>query len=1601
MEARWRSRARAIWDGLNSGLSAECRLIRDLPVVPVMSSARECRKIDMHRRRQHLAEAIRIALVVAVVAHESGLANEGAAAAPTSFAFSTQDVKNAALFKEILFRATYDDSVEPTIHNGNPKARTKGAVAFEKGRFGKAIAVGDAFTNLTYTLGSSGHPVNMNCRHGSVSFHFKAVNWEPSEKRSHLLFHVTRLALLRVFTDQDGMLVFQTGTDLGQCNTVKASLADKKEGEWIHVVATWSREEIRLYVDGELAARKDNEDRFLSYALNTTFEIGDLPRAMGREGERKTLIDELTIYRRPLAEDELFRAQAPESAGDAPAYEPPAVAIPRASKSPAVDGVFTAGEWLVAAELTNFSSVSDHKLAPVQTRAYVTYDEKHLYFAVRSAVLPGVEPTAQCRQRDDHVWRDDSTQIYITVPSGDRFHFVGNLLGTIFDRRYEKGINADIGWNGDWKFANTVQDGVWTAEVSLSFAEMGVDPPVAGEAWRMNVTRDRVEPQNLSAWPAQGGYSETPKHGTLVFTGRSPVVTTAPSCEGIIGDQVDVAAELSGAAIDQPTDVRIEWVLAADGKLLLAEREDVRLAPGQSASVALKRTLDVAPDALVFTAKQKQANRTLYHHSVSFSRRDLMAIALSPLPSAGVCRVSLKIADAGVAAMQPTACIDLLASAGDRPSVTINIREFDKGRGGAQFNLNDLAPGDYVVRAELRARGKVLGTLLDTFTKPHEPWRGSKLGASDTPPPPWPPIELSRKSDGAVTVKCWNRGYIFRGTPMPSVIKNGSDHVLAAPIEIRAKADGENQIWKPGQSRIVARDKKKVTVQTTRISQALSMQAQTTTEFDGMIWTQITLTPNKAIQLETLDLIVPIKGHYAKYRHWPGEVALTGNMGREDGWHWTSSLPERNYLWLGNDDLGLTWFFETMGQFQHADENSVLELARQDGVLYLKIHYVGKPVTLTEPQELAFGIQATPTRTRTRRWRSRGNGNILGAHVQEFGRSEELTRYGSGHPEPANLDYYRRYVKALQDNGWRATPFCLITWRAAFAPEMQYNVADWDLGGGYIKYSEFRKFWWGRVLCSEAQSYRDYINWKAQKFLEDTGADGLYHDLQWYSRCGNTSHGPGETHRSIRADRDLNMRLYTIMKTQFDRPLLKWDHASGLVCSLTSPFSDLFLTGEEMRRYPPEGKHPDHKVRGNYFHNMRLDYFKACGATGRQWGVAPMFLTQMTESGPGNTDALYSILLAHDAIPISEALWRDVSTMRRVQRTLEEFGIGADDVEFLPYWHDGTPAKVSFTPQGGGDLRPIQVEYEVPDESRLRPEESVGASIYCRQGKRSLIAVFNYTQDDGVADLKIDLDTLGLGGERVLVADAFSRLAWTQVRGILAVPVKSLSFRLLWLESLDAIEYGKARIIDSFPPYPQEKMVAGYKPGNPFGERTGMEIAGDIRKSPWRNTDAPFTGAQRTELAQVFSIDKPCTVHRIDVYLKDSDGAFALRKPIQVRLVKVADDSVPTQDQIISTDQFAPIEADARTWRYQHFELLRSVKLDAGKYALVFTKPAEDLSEFFHTQFVAVSAKKLPGACVAHRQTPAWDKQGMTWKKDPDKVLCFGVYGYDAVDEAF
>ena len=294
--------------------------------------------------------------------------------------------------------------------------------------------------------------------------------------------------------------------------------------------------------------------------------------------------------------------------------------------------------------------------------------------------------------------------------------------------------------------------------------------------------------------------------------------------------------------------------------------------------------------------------------------------------------------------------------------------------------------------------------------------------------------------------------------------------------------------------------------------------------------------------------------------------------------------------------------------------------------------------------------------------------------------------------------------------------------------------------------------------------------------------------------------------------------------------------------------------------------------------------------------------------------------------------------------------------------------QVAFTPNGGGPIRPFQVEYEIPEVNKLLPEEAIGASVYRRQGKRSLVAVFNYTHDDGVAKVTIDLSRLGLAPDRTLATDAFTRRSWVRADGEIEVAVKTLNYRLIWVEEFGANAHERAAIGSAFPAHLQEVKLAGYRPDFPRKESLGTLVAGDILADPSNHDDHWGAGPQRSELAQTFTLKKSARVHRVELYMTDSKGAFAIRKPAQISIIKLDGDGLPGDEVVVSAEAFAPIWADPRSWRYGRFDLHKSRVLDPGRYAIVITKHVEDPTEYFHVRFAAMDSSRLPGEYAMTRE---------------------------------
>jgi len=174
-------------------------------------------------------------------------------------------------------------------------------------------------------------------------------------------------------------------------------------------------------------------------------------------------------------------------------------------------------------------------------------------------------------------------------------------------------------------------------------------------------------------------------------------------------------------------------------------------------------------------------------------------------------------------------------------------------------------------------------------------------------------------------------------------------------------------------------------------------------------------------------------------------------------------------------------------------------------------------------------------------------------------------------------------------------------------------------------------------------------------------------------------------------------------------------HMSSHYVAPSLAFTDAMLQGEQFR-WPV----PEFQVKNDYTEVLSLDYAR-CELTGRNLGVVPVFLPEFSGARGGernrrNTEHLLAVTRLHDmnVWPI----WCDKEPIKELWQALDRFGIGAPDVQFLPYWQPAPPATADH--------------------------DEVLTSAYRREG-RALLVVSNFLgHEDRTVHVTPDLAALGL-----------------------------------------------------------------------------------------------------------------------------------------------------------------------------------------------------------------------------------------------------------------
>ncbi len=182
--------------------------------------------------------------------------------------------------------------------------------------------------------------------------------------------------------------------------------------------------------------------------------------------------------------------------------------IPKFSEAPKIDGVLENPVWEEEAlKIENFLQFTPKEkgIPSERTVAYLGYDRKNLYIAVRCFESDPRKIRATITQRDN-VIEDDWVGIFLDTFNEKRraFLFVVNPVGIQMDLiRTEEGGNdmMDPSWDTVFYSDGRIDDQGYTVEIAIPFKSIRF-PDVENKVWGALIVRNIARNGEIISWPA-------------------------------------------------------------------------------------------------------------------------------------------------------------------------------------------------------------------------------------------------------------------------------------------------------------------------------------------------------------------------------------------------------------------------------------------------------------------------------------------------------------------------------------------------------------------------------------------------------------------------------------------------------------------------------------------------------------------------------------------------------------------------------------------------------------------------------------------------------------------------------------------------------------------------------------------------------------------------------------------------------------------------------------------------------------------------------------------------------------------------------------------
>ncbi len=596
------------------------------------------------------------------------------------------------------------------------------------------------------------------------------------------------------------------------------------------------------------------------------------------------------------------------------------------------------------------------------------------------------------------------------------------------------------------------------------------------------------------------------------------------------------------------------------------------------------------------------------------------------------------------------------------------------------------------------------------------PWMNNELGRQELLLPPFTPVKVNGQ-----TLSCLLRDYQLSGNGLPAQVIADRKPILAGPVRLLVEKNGQVHPQPAGQLQMTRQSDTAADYQAESIGQLLKLQVKGHLEFDGLLKLDLILSPIGDSLPDRVYLDIPVKKEFAKLFHAVGEHIRANPAGfppAGQGTIWKSrSIPQISisnfipYLWLGDDERGISYASDWDRGWVHTEQRDAVELFRHpNGDISIRLNLLNAPVKLEKNHLITIALMASPVKPMPSGWRGWSDGfGFQGTKVAKCLMSNpywgSYTTWTGRYPAFEDFTYIKKLIETMntgvidqkfvdswlqrlnhaskEEVPWLKTAgqsFAVRHTNSAFNimkglyPVREKTVpyfytCNWTGAYELPEYPVFQDEWGSRVHVY--RSYADYALYYLDKMLE-CGMKGIYNDNTFFAANYNWATGnayideQGTVHPSLGLwrIRDYHKRQLTLMVQRGMEPWITVHHTNANILPTLS-----FATNTMGMEWKYGSQ--------DFQERFTPDYIRAV-CQGRQGGFFPTVLDGIIEKDPAKrtwcTRTMLAVLLPHEVRPTCPRQ-SDAALYRKIHDLLFNFGIDKPDCQYHAYWNPEVPVK--------------------------------------------------------------------------------------------------------------------------------------------------------------------------------------------------------------------------------------------------------------------------------------------------------------------------------------